>query len=75
MSASEAPKKKAAQHLMEDHIFAFGLSKRANSAHFHSTEMALTPLGNSRHLADGGKNYIGNGNEAPWSPPLARTAS
>uniref|UniRef100_A0A832EIA8 Acyl-CoA dehydrogenase n=1 Tax=Desulfacinum infernum TaxID=35837 RepID=A0A832EIA8_9BACT len=64
MSANETAKKKAATLLKDGHIFAFGLSERAHGADLYSTEMALTPLGNGRYVADGGKYYIGNGNEA-----------
>ncbi len=45
-------------------IFAFGLSEKAHGADLYRSEMALTPLSDGRYVADGGKYYIGNGNEA-----------
>lgn len=64
MSPNETAKKKAAQKLKEGGIFAFGLSEKAHGADLYSSEMALTPLGNGKYVADGGKYYIGNGNAA-----------
>jgi len=64
MSKNEAIKKKAAQMLKEGGIFAFGLSERAHGADLYSSEMMLTPLGDGKYVADGGKYYIGNANEA-----------
>lgn len=64
MSPNEAVKKKAARLLKEGHIFAFGLSEKAHGADLYSSEMSLTPLGGGRYVADGGKYYIGNGNQA-----------
>ncbi len=64
MSKNETVKKKAAQLLKEGGIFAFGLSERAHGADLYSSEMALTPLGNGKYVADGGKYYIGNANKA-----------
>ncbi len=64
MSPNEAVKKRTAQLLDEGGIFAFGLSEKTHGADLYSTEMALTPLGNGRYAADGGKYYIGNANKA-----------
>lgn len=64
MSNNAAAKKKAAQKLREGGIFAFGLSEKSHGADLYSSEMALTPLGEERYVADGGKYYIGNANEA-----------
>ncbi len=64
MSANEAAKQKAAKLLAAGGIFAFGLSEKAHGADLYSSEMALTPLGGGRYMADGSKYYIGNGNEA-----------
>ncbi len=64
MSENEAIKKKTAALLEEGGIFAFGLSEKTHGADLYSSEMALTPLGEGRYVADGGKYYIGNANEA-----------
>jgi len=64
MSANQAAKQRAAKFLADGGIFAFGLSEKAHGADLYSSEMALTPLGDGRYVADGGKYYIGNGNEA-----------
>ncbi len=64
MGNNEAIKKKTAKLLEEGGIFAFGLSEKAHGADLYSSEMALTPLGDGRYVADGGKYYIGNANEA-----------
>ncbi len=64
MGNNEAVKKKTAKLLEEGGIFAFGLSEKAHGADLYSSEMALTPLGDGRYVADGGKYYIGNANEA-----------
>ena len=64
MGGNEAVKVKTAGLLQEGGIFAFGLSEKAHGADLYSSEMALTPLGEGRHVADGGKYYIGNANEA-----------
>jgi len=64
MSKNETAKKKAAQFLREGAIFAFGLSERTHGADLYSSDMSLTPLGDGKYMADGGKYYIGNGNEA-----------
>jgi acyl-CoA dehydrogenase len=64
MGNNEAVKKKTAKLLEKGGIFAFGLSEKAHGADLYSSEMALTPLGGEKFVADGGKYYIGNANEA-----------
>jgi acyl-CoA dehydrogenase len=64
MSKNEKMKKKTAALLKDGGIFAFGLSERAHGADLYSSEMALTPLGDGKYVADGGKYYIGNANKA-----------
>jgi len=64
MGNNEAVKVKTAKLLEDGGIFAFGLSEKAHGADLYSSEMALTPLGEGRFVADGGKYYIGNANEA-----------
>ena len=64
MSPNESIKNKTAGLLEDGGIFGFGLSEKAHGADLYSSEMMLTPLGNGRYVADGGKYYIGNGNEA-----------
>ena len=64
MGTNEALKKKTAQLLKQGHIFAFGLSEKTHGADLYASDMALTPLGEGRYVADGGKYYIGNANQA-----------
>ncbi|MEX1300939.1 MAG: acyl-CoA dehydrogenase [Desulfotignum sp.] len=64
MGDNENLKKKTAQLLKEGHIFAFGLSEKAHGADLYASDMALTPLGDGHYVADGGKYYIGNANQA-----------
>ncbi|MFZ5573242.1 MAG: acyl-CoA dehydrogenase family protein [Thermodesulfobacteriota bacterium] len=64
MGNNEEVKKKTAKLLEEGGIFAFGLSEKAHGADLYSSEMALTPLGEGKYVADGGKYYIGNANKA-----------
>lgn len=64
MGNNESVKEKTARLLAEGGIFAFGLSEKAHGADLYSSEMALTPLGNGKYVADGGKYYIGNANKA-----------
>ena len=64
MGKNEAVKHKTAGLLKDGGIFAFGLSEKAHGADLYSTEMMLTELGEGQYVADGGKYYIGNGNEA-----------
>ena len=64
MSPNEAIKKRTAKLLEDGGIFAFGLSEKAHGADLYSSEMSLTPLADGKYVADGGKYYIGNANEA-----------
>jgi len=64
MSENDAIKKRAAQVLEQGGIFAFGLSEKEHGADVYSTDMTLTPQGDGRYTARGGKYYIGNGNKA-----------
>jgi acyl-CoA dehydrogenase len=64
MGENEAIKKKTAQLLKQGHIFAFGLSEKAHGADLYASDMTLTPLGDGHYVADGGKYYIGNANQA-----------
>jgi acyl-CoA dehydrogenase len=64
MSKNPDAKNRAAHLLRSGAVFAFGLSEKAHGADLYSSEMALTPLGDGRYAADGGKYYIGNGNIA-----------
>ena len=72
MGKNEAVKQKAAQLLKEGAIFAFGLSEKAHGADLYATEMFLTDLGEGQYVADGGKYYIGNGNDAAMVSTFAR---
>lgn len=64
MSKNPAARRKTARALRDGGIFGFGLSEKAHGADLYSTEMMLTPVGEGSYRADGGKYYIGNGNEA-----------
>lgn len=65
MSDNEAARARAARLLQGGEIFAFGLSERAHGADIYSTDMILTPEeAGGGWRANGGKYYIGNGNEA-----------
>lgn len=64
MSNNETIKRQTAKMLADGGIFAFGLSEKKHGADLYNSEMALTPLGDGRYVADGGKYYIGNANEA-----------
>jgi len=64
MSPNRAIREKTGRLLRDGGIFGFGLSEKAHGADLYSSEMMLTPLGEGRYVADGGKYYIGNGNEA-----------
>jgi len=64
MSPNKSIREKTGQLLKEGGIFGFGLSEKAHGADLYSSEMMLTPLGEGSYVADGGKYYIGNGNEA-----------
>jgi len=67
-SDNESAKARAAQILREGGVFAFGLSEKAHGADIYSTDMLLSPDGNTNEdtgfRANGSKYYIGNGNVA-----------
>ena len=63
-SANPEARRRAAELLDDGAIFAFGLSEREHGADIYSTDMVLTTDGNGGFRANGGKYYIGNGNEA-----------
>ena len=66
MSENEAARERGRRGCSQDgEIFAFGLSERAHGADIYSTDMVLTPEASGEGWrANGGKYYIGNGNEA-----------
>jgi len=64
MGSNEDVKKKTAELLEQGEIFAFGLSEKEHGADLYSSEMMLTTLPDGTFVADGGKYYIGNANEA-----------
>lgn len=64
MSDNTTVKQRTAKMLDKGGIFAFGLSEKQHGADLYNSEMAVTALGNNRYVADGGKYYIGNANEA-----------
>jgi acyl-CoA dehydrogenase len=66
MSKNEKVKQKTAEMLDQGGIFAFGLSERTHGADLYSSDMTVTPLAEGRYVADGGKYYIGNANEAAY---------
>ncbi len=72
MSNNKKVKEQAAKMLADGGIFAFGLSEKAHGADLYSTEMALTPLGDGQYVADGGKYYIGNANQAALVSTFAK---
>ncbi|MCF8131101.1 MAG: acyl-CoA/acyl-ACP dehydrogenase [Deltaproteobacteria bacterium] len=72
MGNNETVKRKTAELLKEGSIFAFGLSEKAHGADLYSSEMSLTDLGEGRYVADGGKYYIGNGNDAAMVSTFAK---
>ncbi|MEJ2209335.1 MAG: acyl-CoA dehydrogenase [Anaerolineae bacterium] len=74
MSANEGLKQRAARHLREGAVFAFGLSERAHGADIYSTEMSLAPQADGTFLANGEKYYIGNGNIAPMVSTFGKMA-
>jgi acyl-CoA dehydrogenase len=65
MSKNEKLKERAAQHLKDGAVFAFGLSEKDHGADIYSTEMALSPQPDGTFVANGKKYYIGNANTAP----------
>jgi acyl-CoA dehydrogenase len=74
MGNNEKIKEKTARLLEEGGIFAFGLSEKAHGADLYSSEMALTPLSESQYVADGGKYYIGNANQAALVSTFAKNS-
>jgi acyl-CoA dehydrogenase len=64
MAQGNAVKERTARLLRDGGIFGFGLSEKAHGADLYSSEMMLTPMPDGSYRADGGKYYIGNGNEA-----------
>lgn len=64
MGDNEKAKHLTAQKLIEGGIFAFGLSEKAHGADLYSNEMSLDPTGEGNYIANGGKYYIGNANQA-----------
>ena len=72
MGKNEAVKQKTARLLEEGGIFAFGLSEKEHGADLYASDMALIPLGDGQYRADGGKYYIGNGNEAALVSTFAK---
>ena len=74
MGNNDKIKKKTARLLEEGGIFAFGLSEKAHGADLYSSEMALTPLSEGQYVADGGKYYIGNANEAALVSTFAKNS-
>ncbi|MCF8587203.1 acyl-CoA dehydrogenase family protein [Gordonia liuliyuniae] len=62
-STNAAAKKRAVALLDDGDIFAFGLSEKEHGADVYSTDMLLEP-GDGGFTANGGKYYIGNGNQA-----------
>src|SRR4051812_35097350 len=75
-SDNAAARERAADLLDEGAIFAFGLSEREHGADIYSTDMILTPNpgGEPGFTANGGKYYIGNGNEAGMVSVFGRRA-
>ncbi len=74
MSTNETVKHRTGQLLKEGGIFAFGLSEKEHGADLYSSEMMLTPIGKGTYCADGGKYYIGNGNEAALVSTFAKNS-
>jgi alkylation response protein AidB-like acyl-CoA dehydrogenase len=62
-SANEGARRLVGELLAQGGIFGFGLSERTHGADIYSTDMILTRSGDG-WVANGGKYYIGNGNEA-----------
>jgi acyl-CoA dehydrogenase len=63
-SANPVTRARAAAVLEAGGVGAFGLSERGHGADIYSTDMVLTPDGSGGYLANGGKYYIGNGQNA-----------
>ena len=63
-STNPVTRARAAAVLEAGGVGAFGLSERGHGADIYSTDMVLTADGNGGYLANGGKYYIGNGQNA-----------
>jgi acyl-CoA dehydrogenase len=63
LSANSGARRLVGELLRDGGIFGFGLSERTHGADIYSTDMILTRSGDG-WVANGGKYYIGNGNEA-----------
>jgi acyl-CoA dehydrogenase len=74
MGNNDKIKKKTAGLLEDGAIFAFGLSEKAHGADLYASEMALTPLSEGQYVADGGKYYIGNANQAALVSTFAKNS-
>ncbi len=72
MSKNESIKNKTADLLEQGGIFAFGLSEKTHGADLYSSDMSITPLGDGKYVADGGKYYIGNANKASFVSTFAK---
>ncbi len=72
MGDNEKAKHLTAQYLRDGGIFAFGLSEKAHGADLYSNEMALSSTNDGNYLANGGKYYIGNANEAALVSTFAK---
>ena len=64
MGQNEAVKERTAKLLLDGEIFAFGLSEKEHGADIYASDMDLTLQADGGYLANGGKYYIGNANEA-----------
>ncbi len=73
MSDNAAARARAAKLLDDGAVFAFALSEKAHGADVYSTDMILTPEGES-FRATGDKYYIGNGNVAGMVSVFGRRA-
>jgi len=72
--ANEALKHRAAALLKAGRVFAFGLSEKEHGADIYASGMSLAPQGDGGWLANGGKYYIGNGNEAAITSMFGKLA-
>lgn len=72
MGDNEKAKHLTAQKLRDGAIFAFGLSEKAHGADLYSNEMSLSSTEEGTYLANGGKYYIGNANEAALVSTFAK---
>ncbi|MCO5384724.1 MAG: acyl-CoA dehydrogenase [Desulfosporosinus sp.] len=72
MGDNEKAKHLTAEKLREGAIFAFGLSEKAHGADLYSNEMSLSSTSEGNYLANGGKYYIGNANEAALVSTFAK---